>query len=92
MRKRGAVRRMMLEAGLPEDALSDCARVTMTGRSAVLVEGQHGVVELGAQRIRLRTGDGVLTVLGDALSLRELSLDAALIEGRNLTTVTYAKA
>lgn len=89
MRKKGAMRRMMLEAGLPEDALCDCARVTMTGRSAALIEGQHGVVELGSERIRLRTGSGVLTVMGDGLRLRELSLSAALIEGESLTTITY---
>lgn len=92
MRKRSAVRRLMLEAGLPEDALEDCARVTMTGRSAVLVEGQHGVIELGAERIRMRTGSGMVSVLGNGLRLRELSLSAALIEGEPLAAVTYEKA
>lgn len=81
-------RLMMLHAGLPEDAVSDCARVTMTGRSAALVEGQHGVVELSAERIRLKTGRGVLTVEGKELRLREMSVDAALIDG-DVITVTY---
>ena len=41
MRKRG----FALSLGLPEDATSDCARVTLSGQSAALVEGQHGVIE-----------------------------------------------
>lgn len=86
---RNRTRRLVLASGLPEDALGDCARVTMTGQSAVLVEGQHGVVELSCGQIRLKTGRGVLTVAGEGLRLRELSLDAALIAGERVTTVTY---
>ena len=83
MRKRG----FALSLGLPEDATSDCARVTLSGQSAALVEGQHGVIELTESRVRLRTGRGVLTVQGEGL--RALSVDAALIEGHVLTA-TYA--
>ena len=54
-----------------------------------LVEGQHGVIELTESRVRLRTGRGVLTVQGEGLRLRALSVDAALIEGHVLTA-TYA--
>ena len=72
MRKRG----FALSLGLPEDATSDCARVTLSGQSAALVEGQHGVIELTESRVRLRTGRGVLTVQGEGLRLRALSVDA----------------
>ena len=85
-------RRLALSIGLPEDALTGGARVTLTGRGAALVEGQHGVIELGTQRIRLRTSDGVLTVAGEGLCLRELSFDAALIAGDPLLGVTYGRA
>ena len=55
-------KRFALSLGLPEDSTGDCARVTLVGQSAALVEG---------------------------LCLRELSVDAALIEGHVLTA-TYA--
>ena len=64
-------------------------RATLSGQSAALVEGQHGVIELTESRVRLRTGRGVLTVQGEGLRLRALSVDAALIEGHVLTA-TYA--
>lgn len=90
MGKRG-VRRIALSGSLPEDALTSGARVTMIGRGCVLVEGQRGVVELGTGRIRFRTVDGMLSVLGQALELRELSADAAMIAGEQIETATYAR-
>ena len=89
---KGGMRRVALFSSLPEDALTSGARVTMIGRGCVLVEGQHGVVELSGTCIRLRTKDGVLSVLGEALQLRELSLDAAMITGERVETVTYGRA
>ena len=66
-------KRFALSLGLPEDSTGDCARVTLVGQSAALVEGQHGVIELTESRVRLRTGRGVLSVLGEGLRLRELT-------------------
>lgn len=89
MRGRSRADGLPLRAGLPEDALGDSARVTMTGRTSALVEGQHGVVELSAARIRLKTGEGVLSVTGEALRLEELSLDAAMIRAQRIDAVSY---
>lgn len=89
MRARNRGRRMVMKCGLPEDAVTGCARVTMYGRGAVLVEGQRGVVEMSGACIRLKTLDGVLSVHGDQLALRELSLDAAMIAGDRIGAVTY---
>lgn len=89
MKKRN--RRRVLFSVLPEDVLTSGARVTLMGRTGVLVEGQRGVVELENARIRLRTKGGVLSVLGSLLRLKELSADAAMIEGERIETVTYDK-
>lgn len=89
---KSGMRRLALSCSLPEDALTSGARVTVIGRGCVLVEGQRGVVELGGGRIRLKTRDGMLSVLGQALELRELSADAAVIVGRQIDTATYGDA
>lgn len=82
--------RKLLEAGrLPEDALLDSARVTINGRSGVSVEGQHGVVELSAQRIRLKTGSGLVCITGSALQLSQLSADRALVSGEAIESVSF---
>ena len=83
------LRRMTLACGWPEDALTLGARVTMMGRGSVLIEGQHGVVELSSERIRLRTKGGVIAVEGEGLCLRELSTDAAMIEGERIDSAAY---
>ena len=85
------LRRMTLACGLPEDVLLSDARVTLMGRGCVLVEGQRGVVELGESRIRMRTRSGVIVVEGEALRLRELSGDAAMIEGERIDSAAYSR-
>lgn len=89
-RKKGAPKLTLL-SGLPEDVIHSGARVTLFGRGHAMIEGQSGVVELGVSRIRLRTKGGVLTVLGEALMLKEISMDAAMIAGERIDTITYAK-
>ena len=49
------------------------------------------MVELGASCMRLRTKGSVLTVLGQALEIKELSADAAMIAGSRIDTVTYVR-
>ncbi len=81
--------RTLNAGGLPPDALGDCARVTLAGRLSVTVEGQHGIVELSDEQIRLRTGDGILRVCGSGLHLRALSAEQAVIAGETIDTVSY---
>lgn len=81
--------RAALACGLPEDALGPGARVILMGRGSALVEGQCGVVELGDERIRLRTDRGILSILGEELRLEELSADAAMISGKRIDAAAY---
>ena len=89
---KGRRKRLTLLCGLPEDVLGGEARVTWFGRKSVMVEGQQGMIELGESRMRLKTHGGVMTVQGEALVIRELSADAAMIDGNRIDTVTYLRA
>jgi len=91
MRGRMRAKRWILKAGLPVDTLAGTARVTLYGNSHALVEGQHGVVEMGESCIRLRTADDILCIIGQGLQLHELSLDAAMIHGGRIETLTYGR-
>ena len=92
MRVRNRARRMLLSCGLPEDTVTGGARVMLSGRSAVMIEGQRGVVEMSGERIRLKTADGVLTICGESLRLQELSLDAAMVIGADVLSTGYGRA
>jgi len=89
MRGKEAVRKLLEAGRLPEDALLDSARVTINGRSVVSVEGQHGVIELSSQRIRLKTGSGLLSITGTALQLSQLSAQRALVSGGEIESVSF---
>ncbi len=84
-------RRLTLSCGLPQDVLEGGARATLFGNASVMVEGQSSVVELGDARMRLKTKNGVLAVLGEGLVLRELTTDAAMITGARIDTLTYGR-
>ncbi len=92
MRVSRGARRLAMACQLPEDALYAGARVVWMGRGSALVEGQRGVVELSNTRIRLRTQDGMLSIMGEALELGELSVDAAMIRARRIDSMTYGPA
>lgn len=90
MRMGKAIRRTSLLSALPEDAFTSGTRVTLICRGAVLIEGQRGVVELSETRIRLKTLHGVLSIEGKALTLQELSVDAAMIRSECIESASYA--
>lgn len=89
MSSREQVRKLLQAGGLPEDALLSSARVTINGRTSVIIEGQKGVIELSQSKIRLSTGNGVLTVCGCMLMLRELSPEKAIVTGEPIDAATY---
>lgn len=82
---RGRVKKRMRDAmrsaGLPEEAVTGAARLTMIGQGRVRIENHCGLMELSQERIRLRTREGSVCVRGKELMLRELTHQAAEIEG-----------
>lgn len=89
MRGKARMRTLLSAGGLPEDALLDSAQVILNGRTSVTITGQHGVVELSSERIRMKTGCGVLTIAGRSLALRELSPDQAIVTGECIDGASY---
>lgn len=89
MRGRARVRTLLSAVGMPEDALLDSAQVCINGRTSVTINGHHGVVELSCERIRMKTGCGILAIAGSSLALRELSPDRAIVTGERIDGVSY---
>ena len=91
MRGGKRAKRWILKTGLPVDVMTGAARVTLFGKSLAMIEGQQGVVEMGASCIRLKTSEGILCIAGSGLQLHELSLDAAMVHGSCIETLTYGR-
>lgn len=80
--KSGRARRPALPMlGLPGDATSGEARLTILGERQVLVENHRGMLEIGQERMRVLTKRGILSVYGSGLALLEVRPEGLMIEG-----------
>lgn len=89
MRPGSRAKRWILKSSLPEDTLTGAARITLCGKSTALIEGQRGVVEMCGTCIRLKSRSGVVSIKGNGLMLKELSIDAAMVQGAEISAVSY---
>ena len=71
--------------GLPEDVVTDQARLIILGDTRVLVENHRGVVELSDQCVRIMTRQGILNICGDRLTLSEVRETALSVQGSILS-------
>ena len=63
-----------------EDLAGRRARLTCAG-DRLLVENHEGILEVGARRVVLATGQGPLTVEGDQLALCEVRRGGLIVRG-----------
>lgn len=67
--------------GLPEDLLPGVPRITVVGREQMLLENMGGVCAYSLEKASFYTDQGVLTVRGKGLLLRELGESRVLLQG-----------
>ena len=75
---------------LPEETCTGCVKATLYAASALVVENHKGVFECAPERIRLRTGEGILRIEGNNMALMEFSDERALIRGE-ISLVSFEK-
>ena len=73
---------MRLTGFLPAEATSGDMRIVLTAQRALLVEQHRGILSFDPSCIRLRTGNGYLTVGGCALALSAYGAQDAAITGQ----------
>lgn len=56
-------------------------RLTLFGRTAVLVEGQKGVLSFDPNKVKIKLPDGVIAVSGKKLVIEQLSATALTVSG-----------
>ena len=66
----------------PPEVAGDAARIILTGREEVLLEGHGGLFSYETKAVRVRTKSGLITVSGDQLVIDHFGPWDMLIRGR----------
>ncbi len=83
------LKRKIIEAlDIPMETMLDVPRLTILGTERVLVENHKGIYEYFPNFARLQTGSGMLRVVGENLSIEELSAERLLVSGK-IVSVEY---
>ncbi len=79
---------IMLAVGLPMEADGSTAKITVLGHRLALIENHRGVYAYTEKGITLTGPEGMLSIYGRDLEIRELDREQMLVEGY-ITGVTY---
>ncbi|HWJ03202.1 MAG TPA: sporulation protein YqfC [Verrucomicrobiae bacterium] len=67
---------------IPKDVLMDVPKITMVGDVQIWIENHTGIIEYNAERVRVNSTLGVITVEGNNLVLVELLPTEIKLEGK----------
>lgn len=73
---------------LPKEVALDLPLVMATGRSEVNIENYKNLLEFTDKKIRVRTRDGIMTIEGERLKLRQITTENVLVAGM-ITGILY---
>ena len=74
-------RALLAALDLPVETEPTVPKLTLVGRSDLLVENHNGVLQYDAESVRLLTHEGVLNIQGAGLQLMELAAGRAYVRG-----------
>ena len=83
-----AVERAVEVTGLPIETESSILKVTLLGHRRALIENHKGVYAYTEKGITLTGPEGLVSVYGNDLEIRELDNERMLVDGY-ITGVTY---
>ena len=81
MRQRRVLMQLSERLELPEEALAGAAKLTVTAGRHLRIENHRGLLEYGAERIVVNTGEQTVSIMGARLTLTAMTRQEVLIEG-----------
>ena len=67
---------------LPKEVALDLPLLTATGRGELSIENYKNLLEFSAEKIRIRTRDGIVDVTGEGLMLKQITSENVLVTGK----------
>lgn len=67
---------------LPGDVLLDLPRIILIGDEQMQIENHRGIIEYSTHTVRVATGEGEVSIVGENLTLSNLLPDELHLEGK----------
>jgi len=67
---------------LPKEVVLNVPKLTMIGGDSLVIENYKGVTEYESDKIRVNTGTGTIKVTGEMLSIKEITSEDIVINGK----------
>ncbi|SHI88413.1 sporulation protein YqfC [Lutispora thermophila] len=67
---------------LPKDITLDIPKVTILGKDSITVENHKGIISYNDNQIRINTTCGILTILGEGLTIKSIIQEEIIIIGK----------
>ncbi len=66
---------------LPREIMLNLPLITITGKNSMSIENYKNIIEYNQKKIRISTTEGIITIEGTKLFLKELRKDLIVISG-----------
>jgi len=66
---------------LPKEIMLNLPLITITGKNNMSIENYKNIIEYNQKKIRISTSEGIITIEGTKLFLKELRKDLIVISG-----------
>lgn len=73
---------------LPKDIVLNLPKISMIGNMQLYIENHHGLIELGAEKVRISVSTGEVVINGDGLTVRAITRDEIYLDG-NIQSIRY---
>ncbi len=67
---------------IPSDVMLDLPKIVLVGDIQVFIENHRGIVEYTSEVVRVIVGEGEIGIMGQGLSIRNISGDEIIVEGK----------
>lgn len=78
----------MLE--LPKEIVLNIPKLTLVGNRNLIIENYKGIIEYETGKVRINTGIGIVKIMGNCLSIKEITSEDIMIEG-DIETFEFMK-
>lgn len=66
---------------LPKEVVLGLPLICMTGNEEMTIENHKGLLEYAPEHVRIASGSGSLSVMGEGLTLRQMSAECIVVTG-----------